>query len=122
MKIKNDGKKVKYLGSLIECLLNWHFHANELSIKLSIATEIRHYVKFEILCMIHHGIISPILHHGSQIWGQINNHSINKALRVINFKSAQTSLGPLHKECKILKLNDNVKLQNFLFAYGNLKK
>ena len=30
-------------------------------------------------------------------------------------------MGPLYKECKILKLIDNVKLQNFLFAYDNLK-
>ena len=30
-------------------------------------------------------------------------------------------MGPLYKECKILKLIDNVKLQNYLFAYDNLK-
>ena len=65
---------------------------------------------------------------GSQIWGQSNNHAIkklqivqNKALRTINFKHAQSSVNPLYKECKILKLADNIKLQNFLFAYDNLK-
>ena len=30
-------------------------------------------------------------------------------------------LSTLYKECKILKLADNIKLQNFLFAYDNLK-
>ena len=28
---------------------------------------------------------------------------------------------PLYEECKILRLADNIKLQNFLFAYDNLK-
>ena len=42
-------------------------------------------------------------------------------MRVINFKHAQSSVTPLYKECKILKLADNIKLQNFVFAYDNLK-
>ena len=78
--------------------------------------------------MIYYGIFSTILLYGSQIWGQSNNHAIkklqilqNKALRTINFKHAQSSVNPLYKECKILKLTDNIKLQNFLFAYDNLK-
>ena len=138
LKIKIDGKRIlpsmsiKYLGILIDSHLNWHFHANELSIRLSRAigmlTKIRHYVKFETLCMIYHGIFSSILLYGSQIWGQISNSPIrklqilqNKAIRAIKFKSARTSAGPLYKECNILMLNDNVKLQNFLFAYDNLK-
>ena len=78
--------------------------------------------------MIYHGIFSSILLYSPQIWGQNNNYTIkklqilqNKALRVINFKHAQSSVTPLYKECKILKLADNIKLQNFLFAYDNLK-
>ena len=78
--------------------------------------------------MIYHGIFSSILLYGSQIWGQNNNYTINKlqilqnkALRVINFKHAQSSVTPLYEECKILKLADNIKLQNFLFVYDNLK-
>ena len=138
LKIKIDGKKIipskfiKYLGIIIDCHLNWQIHANELSTKLSRAigmlSKIRHYVKFETLCMIYHGIFSSILLYASQIWGQINNQSINKlqvlqnkAIRVINFKPIRTSAGPLFKKCKILKLADNVKVQNFLFAYDNLK-
>ena len=138
LKLKIDGKKiipscfVKYLGILIDCHLNWQFQVNNLSAKLSHAIgmlkKIRHYVKFDTLRMIYHGICSSILLYGSQIWGQSNNYTINKlqilqnkALRVINFKHAQSSVTPLYKECKILKLADNIKLQNFLFAYDNLK-
>ena len=138
LNIKIDGKKlvpsffVKYLGIFIDCHLNWQIHTNELSTKLSRAigmlSKIRHYVKFDTLCMIYHGIFSSLLLYASQIWGQINNQTINKlqilqnkALRILTFKPARTSAGPLFKECKILKLADNIKLQNFLFAYDNLK-
>ncbi|MEO2220739.1 MAG: reverse transcriptase family protein, partial [Nitrosopumilus sp.] len=138
LKIKINGKKlipsssVKYLGIIIDCHLNWHIHINELSIRLSRAigmlSKIRHYVKFETLRMIYHGIFSSILLYGSQIWGQLNNQPINKlqvlqnkALRTITFKPPRTSADPLFKECRILKLKDNIKLQNFLFAYDNLK-
>ena len=138
LKIKINGKKlvpsnfVKYLGILIDCHLNWHIHTNDLSTRLSRAigmlSKIRHYVKFETLRMSYYGIFSSILLYGSQIWGQISNQGIrklqtlqNKALRVLTFKPARTSAGPLFKDCKILKLADNIKLQNFLFAYDNLK-
>ena len=91
-------------------------------------SKIRHYVKFPTLRMIYHGIFSSLLLYASQIWGQISSQTINKlqilqnkALRILTFKPARTSAGPLFKECKILKLVDNVKLQNFLFAYDNLK-
>ena len=137
LKLKRDGKKIipsffiKYLGILIDCHLNWHFKVNNLSAKLARAIgmlkKIRHYVKFDTLRMIYYGIFSSILLYGSQIWGQ-TNHAIkklqilqNKALRTINFKHAQSSVNPLYKEYKILKLADNIKLQNFLFAYNNLK-
>ena len=67
--------------------------------------------------------------YASQIFGQINNQSINKiqilqnkALRILTFKPARTSPGSVFKECKILKLADNIKLQNVLFAYVLLRK
>ena len=63
----------------------------------------------------------------SQIWGQ-NNSVVkklqvlqNKALRIINFEPYRTSATPLFKNCKILKLADNINVQNFLFAHDSLK-
>ena len=45
----------------------------------------------------------------------------NKALRFINFQPCRTSATPLFKNCEILKLADNINLQNFLFAHDSLK-
>ena len=134
--IKINGKKliphkfVKYLGIYIDCHLNWKAHQTEISSKLSRANgmlcKIRHFVSSEILKIIYYGIFSSILTYGSQIWGQkndvVNKLQIfqNKALRIIKFRPPRTSATPLFKASGILKLADNVNLQNFLFAHGSL--
>ena len=102
--IKIDGKKiepsthVKYLGILIDSFLNWNFHIDELSTKLSSAVgmlaKIRHYINMKTLSMVYHGIFSSLLLYGSQIWGQISKMEKlqNKALRIINFKPLRYSV------------------------------
>ena len=123
-------KFVKYLGIYIDCHLNWNAHQTEISSKLSRANgmlcKIRHFVSSETLKMIYYGIFSSIFTYGSQIWGQ-NNVVVrklqiiqNKALRIISFNSPRMSATPLFKKFEILKLADNVSLQNFLYAHGSL--
>ena len=88
-------------------------------------SKIRHYVSHNTLTMIYHGIFSSILLYGSQIWGQINQPVLtlgriqNKALRIINFEHPRSSSDILFHKCKILKLEDNIKLLNFLFAHDS---
>ena len=61
---------MKYLGILIVPDLNWKFHVDDLSIKLSrtvgMLDKIRHYVNQRTLNMIYHGIFSSLLLYGSQ--------------------------------------------------------
>ena len=136
LKIKINGKKlvpskfVKYLGVLIDCHLNWHTHAIELRTKLSRAvgmlSKIRHYVNLETLRSIYYGIFSSLLMYGSQIWGQHNvvikklQSLQNKALRIMNFSHRRTSALPIYKKMKILKLSDNIALQNFMYAHDSI--
>ena len=88
--------------------------------------KVRHFVKHETLLMIYYGIFSSILIYSSQIWGRTNaivkrlQILQNKALRIINFKPRRASADPLFKECKILKLADNINLQNFLLVHDSL--
>ena len=138
-KIKIDGKKlipsnyVKYLGILIDSNLNWSFHTEVLTAKLSRAigmlAKIRHYVSKNTLRMIYFGIFSSLLTYGSQIWGQLKNKHMkrienlqNKAIRVINFAKFNAPSNPLYKDSNILKLSDHIKLQNFMFVYDCNKK
>ena len=87
--------------------------------------KIRYYVSQTTLTMIYHGIFSSILMYGCQIWGQANQPVItlgriqNKALRIINFVHPRSAINILYHGCKILKLEDNIKLLNFLFAHDS---
>ena len=137
MKIKIDGKKltpcssVKYLGIYIDQHLNWNVHLAELKPKLSRAvgmlSKLRYFVNKETLRMVYFGIFSSLLSYGAQIWGQHNGVANklqvlqNKASRIMLFQPPRTSASPLLKELNILKFNDFVNLQNFLFAHGSLK-
>ena len=78
---------------------------------------------------MYHALFSSHLKYGSQIWGQTNNiiHQ-NKisllqkaALRIITFSDFGTPSSPLFKENGILRLNDHVTLENYLFVYDFLK-
>ena len=92
--------------------------------------KIRHYVDFDTLIMVYHGIFSSILMYGSLIWGQYNRIVSrlqiiqNKAIRYMTFKPRRTSATPLFKKAGILNLKDNIFQYNCLFAHdclnGNL--
>ena len=135
--IKIDGKRiepsthVKYVGVLLDSHLEWNYHVDDLSAKLSRAVgmlaKIRHYVSTNTLNMIYHGIFSSLLLYGSQIWGQ-SNSSIskmeklqNRALRIINFEGFRASTDALYKKSEILKFADSIKLSNFLFSHACLQ-
>ena len=134
LKIKIDGKKiapskfVKYLGIYLDNFLSWQQQEQDMRSRLSRATgmlcKIRHYVNFDILKMIYHGIFASILNYGSLIWGQHSRivgrlQTIqNKAIRYMTFKSKRTTVLPLFKESGILTLSDYIVLQNCLFAYN----
>ena len=100
---------------------------SRLSRAVGMLCKIRHYVDYGTLRMIYYGLFSSILMYGSQIWGQHNGIVTklqvlqNKAIRIINFCPTRTSATPLFKRSRILKLADNVSLQNFLFAHDSLK-
>ena len=90
--------------------------------------KVRHYVNFDALKMVYHGIFSSILTYGSLIWGQhnriVNRLQIiqNKAIRYMSFKSKRTSANPLFKEAGILNLHDFITLQNCLYAHDIINR
>ena len=86
-------------------------------------SKIRHYVKKDTLRTIYFGIFSSILSCGSQIWGQMQNCHIsslikfqNRAIRIINFAPFRSSVTHFYKDNRLLKLNDIIKVQNFLYV------
>ena len=136
LKLKIDGKRifltnsVKYLGIHLDPHLHWKYHIHELSMKLSRATgmlsKIRHYVSYNTLISIYYAIFSSHMAYGCQIWGQKGNANRNKIsilqnkiLKRIHFKPNDETVNPLYHKSNILKFNDYVILQNFLFAYDH---
>ena len=62
--------------------------------------------------------------YGSIVWGNNNNKFIkrvsslqDKAIRTINFASYYDSRNPLYKNIRVLKFEDQIKIQNFLLAH-----
>ena len=138
LKIKINGKRlvpskcVKYLGIILDPHLNWSFHVDSLATKLTRAagmlSKIRHYVPENTLRSIYFGIFSSLLTYASQVWGQFCNKHIrrlqtiqNKAIRIINFGNFRDPVAPLYKKSRILKINDHVKVHNFLFVHNSLR-
>ena len=125
-------KCVKYLGIYLDTFLSWHQQEQDMRSRLNRAAgmlcKIRHYVNFDTLKMIYHGIFSSILIYGSLIWGQhnriVNRLQViqNKAIRSMTFKSSRTPAIPLFKESGILNLKDYITQQNCLFAHDNINR
>ena len=141
LKIKMNGtrlfhsKKIKYLGVYIDETLSGNEHGEELTKKLNrangILSKVRHYVPLTHLKNIYYATFSSNLFYGSQVWGQSSQTLIDKisvlqrkAVRIMTFSDFQAHSNPLFNKLKILKVKDNIFLQNCLFVYdyfhGNL--
>ena len=138
LKIKMNGhriypsKSIKYLGIYLDETLNGSFHSKTLSIKLKRANgmlcKARHYVPSDELRTLYYAIFSSHLIYGSQIWGQVTNSFNQKifdlqdrALRIISFSDFRSDPNPIYRNFKILKLHDQIILQNVLFTHDALK-
>ena len=123
-------KQVKYLGVILDEHLNWETHLSTLRSKLNRAigmlAKIRHYVSLQTLKNIYYSIFHSHLIYGCQIWGQVQNSTLNitqnKALRVICFKHSIVSSNPIYSDLKILRYHDYVQVLNSFLVYDCLKK
>ena len=126
-------KQLRYLGIYLDETLNGGFHCQTLAKKLKRANgmlcKARHYISKDDLKILYYAIFSSHLMYGCQIWGQtLNsfNQKIeklqNRALHIITFSDFQAASNPLYANLKILKLADQIKLQNCLFVHDALSK
>ena len=122
---------IKYLGVYLDSTLTGKYHCEMLRPKLSRAcgmlSKARYYVPQKELISLYYAIFSSHLSYGSQVWSQNYSPHLKKiislqkrALRTIMFTDFNAHTDPLFKDLKILKLQDNVKIQNCLFVYDFL--
>ena len=139
VKLKLDGKRlypskyVKYLGILIDSQLNWSYHIKSLVPKLSRANgmlaKLRHYLKPESLRNVYYAIFASLMNYGAHVWGQYRTDNIkrviklqNKCLRIINFADFQEPSSKLYQKSRILKFEDHVWINNYLYVHDSINR
>ena len=87
----------------------------------------RHYITNDDLKTLYFAIFSSHLIYGCQIWGQVTsvfNQKIsklqNRDIRIISFLDFRADSNALYNNLKILKLKDQIVLQNCIFVYDAL--
>ena len=119
------------METYIDETLNGRFHSENLTKKLKRANgmlcKARHYINLDDLKILYYAIFSSHLMYGCQIWGQyINtfNQKVfklqNRALRIISFADFRADSNPLYTNLKIIKLSDQITMQNCLFVHDAL--
>ena len=87
----------------------------------------RHFVPKDDLRTLYFAIFSSHLTYASQIWGQVTNSFNQKifklqsrALRIITFADFRADSNPIYRDLNILKLRDQIAIQNCLFVHDSL--
>ena len=113
----------KYLGILIDNKLNWLPQINAIKLKVSkglgLLAKIRHYVPSETLRSLYFSFVNAHTDYNLLNWGMAApsnlrpiHTKINKALRIMTFRSRDYSSIPLYKELEILPLEQSFNLKN----------
>ena len=121
--------KIKYLGVVIDCHLNWKDNVSYISkkIKRSIGafSKVSHFVELDILKGFYYALVYPYLTYCLVVWGNTYSSSLNplfilqkKIVRLITFSHYKDHTNPLFINLKIFKLHDLVFLLSATFMYN----
>ena len=88
--------------------------------------KMRHFLTTEILRNLYFGIFYSLMTYGAQVWGQHNNIHIrrisklnDKAIRIMNFAKYNEDPSKHYKNLNILKFQDIIKLNNYLYVHDH---
>ena len=89
--------------------------------------KLMHQVSSSLLKAIYFALSNSHLHYAAQVWGQGSNNVVdmikrtrNKSLQIISFKHRTEASNSLYANHKILKLQNIITLNNYLFIYYKL--
>ena len=120
---KNNIKQIdtmKYLGVLLDNMLKWDKHLQNLLTKLSIANgifyKIRNLVPSKILLLLYNALVDSYLRYSIMSWGSCSSTLLdtlqtaqNKILRTIFFKSLDIDVPSLYSQQKIFNVENIYK-------------
>ena len=123
----------KFLGILIDDILNWKEHISLICSKISkciaIIYKAKQLLDKESLVMLYDSLFVPYLTYCSEIWGNTNKTNIKcvyllqkKVLRIVCNVDYRYYSNVLFKELRILKLFDSIELKTAMLMYKANKK
>ena len=112
--------EAKYLGVILDNKLTWRQHIENIKNKnnkgLGIIKKMRHFLKKDTLVSLFYAFLKPYIDYGSLTWGgNANTHllklkqTLNKAMKIMAFRSKYESAKPLYISYKIIPLEANIK-------------
>ena len=119
---------VKFLGVFINEFLDWKYHIDNVSSKISrnigILLKLRYFVHYDILLLLFHSLIQSHLKYCNMIWGNtFKTHLMKlsilqkKAMRIITKSKFDTPSLPLFVKMNILPLIEQINMDTLLFMY-----
>ena len=122
-----------FLGTTIDCTLNWGTHCTNVANKISKANGLinrgKHLLPSSSLKLLYHSFIQPHIQYALPVWGGCNSQnkkrilSIQKrAIRTISKSYFTAHTEPRMKKLGLLKLDDLYILQNCLLVHDCIYK
>ena len=122
-----------FLGTTIDCTLNWGDHCNNVANKISKANGVINRVKKFLppssLKLLYHSFIQPHIQYTLPVWGGCNSQNkkriINiqkRAIRTITKSYITAHTEPRMKRLGLLKFDDMYQLQNSLLVHDCVYK
>ena len=118
-----------YLGLIMDEHLTFKEHILFLNAKLNRANNLlalsRHYLPQNLMRQLYYAQFNSHLAYGCQIWGQQNITKTitlqKKAVRLLTFSQKNSPSSPLFKQTSIVKLKDQITINNMLFVHSTLR-
>ena len=112
----------------IDKYLSWNYHILQLSKKLSranvILSKLRHYASIEICLQVYYAMFYSHVIYGCNIWGLTSEENIKKieilqkrCIRIMTFSDSRSITNPIFIKLKVLKVRENIKLQQLKPLY-----
>ena len=124
-------KETKYLGLIIQENLKWDIHIrsviNKLNAQIPTYYILKQYIPQNNLEIIYKSLSLSIINYGIELycksstpWTKQLQKTQNRLLKILFSKPKQFSTNLLHKQHKILKIDDRVKLRHSLIIHRSL--
>jgi hypothetical protein len=119
---------IKYLGMYIDKFLNWNYHIQELSKKLSRATgvlsKLRYNASLDICVQVYYAIFFSHLTYGCNLWGLSSEENIlkierlqKKCVRILSFAPYNSHTNQLFIDLELLKVRDLISMYQLKLVY-----